>query len=422
MRLTDAQTGATLITNDLTSLMFPGVGVCGFEWSPDGQYLAFLAACAELAPSIPRDIFLWRPDTNTITQVTQFAHPFYGQYPILAVDFSLFWYDADTLLIGVIDNKLWTDINQTIAYHPSTQTTTVLSSLMTREWVRNPVSGQLAYRAFTTDAFTPVNPVIHLSTYADEVLTVNATLPNGCDLDWSPDGATLAYTVRGVTCTEPVTALAFYDVASGTTQQVAVTDYREVLPVGWVRRPTGEVNGQVSVQGISSPAGLPVRVRMVGEGGPEPGTAGLRLAGLRAGSTAIELSATSAAPAVGEAFTVTMTVRSGAQRIDAAGALLAFDPGALQVEAVTLGGSLPVELLSTFDNAAGQVSVAAGTFSRAPRGTFTLAEVTLRALHPGVTTLRLEAGTADETNAYWRGQSVWDGGTGDLVISIGEEG
>ncbi len=510
--------------------------ICGMNWSPNGIVLSFVSACPKSAPHIPGEVYLWKVADNTISQVTSYTIPFSNTAGVLTPSIETFWHDDDTLLISVTHVRTGVDVNETIAYHPSTQTTTVLSGLMTREWARNPLSGQLAYRAFTTDAFAPVNPVIHLATYTHNTLTVQATLPNGCDLDWSPDGTTLAYTVRGTTCTEPVTALAFYDVATGTTQQVAVSDYREVLPVGWVRRPTGEVSGQVSVQGVSSPAGLPARVRIAWEegvvvdqavplqadgrfgiegvpwrrgytvwvkaeghlaaaeqvdvvteatevgfaalragdadgsntvtiadfsilaaafgiaqggagfdaradfnrdgvvsisdfsllasnfgaaGAPEPGAMGMRLAGMSGGSTAIDLSASTAVPAVGESFTVTVAVRAGAQRIDAAGALLTFDPSALQVEAVTMGGALAVELLSAFDNASGQVRLAAGAFSRAPRGTFTLAEVTMRALRPGTTTLAFGDGVGGETGAYWRGQSVWDGEAGDLLITVG---
>jgi hypothetical protein len=512
--------------------------ICDLKTSP-ADLVSFLMTCEGLMPDPPKEIHIWNPQTNDVVRVTNYTLPYFSEPMPIATNnamYETFWHDDDTLLISVTHVRTGVDVNETIAYHPSTQTTTVLSGLMTREWARNPVSGQLAYRAFTTDAFAPVNPVIHLATYTHDTLTVQATLPNGCDLDWSPDGATLAYTVRGTTCTEPVTALAFYDVATGETQQVAVSDYREVLPVGWVRRPTGAVSGQVSVQGVSSPAGLPARVRIaweegvvvdqavplqadgrfgiegvpwrrgytvwvkseghlaaaeqvdvVGEatevgfaalragdadgsntvtiadfsilaaafgtaqggtgfdaradfnrdgvvsisdfsllasnfgaaGAPEPGAVGMRLAGMSGGSTAIDLNASTAVPAVGEAFTVTVAVRAGTQRIDAAGALLTFDPAALQMEAVTMGGALPVELLSAFDNASGQVRLAAGAFSRAPRGTFTLAEVTVRALRPGATTIAFGDGVGGETGAYWRGQSVWDGEAGDLLVDVG---
>lgn len=175
-----------------------------------------------------------------------YPYPYFGGQGLLTPGFETFWYDDDALIIGVTHRRTGADFNQTIIYHPSDGTSAVLSDFMTRAWARNPVTGLLAFRAFTTSGFEPVNASIKLATYQNDTLTVDTTLPSGCDLAWSPDGATLAYTLRGAgrnDCTQPVTALAFYDVAAGTTQQVDVSGYQTMIPVGWVDRPAGDLAG-----------------------------------------------------------------------------------------------------------------------------------------------------------------------------------
>ncbi|MBC8099988.1 MAG: hypothetical protein H7Y11_11145 [Armatimonadetes bacterium] len=67
------------------------------------------------------------------------------------------------------------------------------------------------------------------------------TAPSGCNLAWSPDGATLAYTVHpDNNCDASVEKIVFVDAATGAITEHVVpisTAGTRVLPVGWVVAP-----------------------------------------------------------------------------------------------------------------------------------------------------------------------------------------
>ncbi len=67
-----------------------------------------------------------------------------------------------------------------------------------------------------------------------------------------------------------------------------------------------------------------------------------------------------------------VVVEAGNQPVDGVEVHLNFDPAVLQVVSLTQGTSLPIALIApTFDNSAGTIAYAAGTFSNFPSGTFT---------------------------------------------------
>jgi len=83
----------------------------------------------------------------------------------------------------------------------------------------------------------------------------------------------------------------------------------------------------------------------------------------------------------GGVFVVDVVVEAGSQPVDGAEAHLDFDAGVLQVVEVTAGTTLPSEIQSIFDNAAGTVDYAAGVLTGdPPAGTFVLATIRFQAL------------------------------------------
>ncbi len=243
LRLTDAHTQLSVVVNDFSSMPLPFSNACELQWSPDGRYLAFLSSCSDV-PGLPTDVFLWQPETNTITQVTHITHPFYlsnQQHVSVASIFDLFWYDNDTLFISVTQVTSGEVESETIVYHLSSASMTSLSGMMMRHWRRNPVTGQLAYRAFMPDSQNLLSREagIQIATFAGNTLTVQANLGDGSGLDWSPDGAVLAWMRSDVSVDgQFLSTLAFYHVASGVTQHIDVSTNGRLIPVGWVRRPT----------------------------------------------------------------------------------------------------------------------------------------------------------------------------------------
>ena len=75
---------------------------------------------------------------------------------------------------------------------------------------------------------------------------------------------------------------------------------------------------------------------------------------------------------IGDQFSMDIIVEAGDQLVDAVEIHLDFDPSVLQVVSLTKGTLLPVPLIeATFDNTAGTIDYAGGTFSNFPSGTFT---------------------------------------------------
>ena len=109
---------------------------------------------------------------------------------------------------------------------------------------------------------------------------------------------------------------------------------------------------------------------------------------------------------MGQHFTVALQVDGAQQPVDGAAAYLNFDPQMLQVEEVTAGGPLGVELHRRVDNAAGSVDYAAAAFENFPAGTFDFATLHFRALRTGRATLVLNRGAPRQSDVTFGGASV----------------
>ena len=83
---------------------------------------------------------------------------------------------------------------------------------------------------------------------------------------------------------------------------------------------------------------------------------------------------------VGAEFSLFIKLESGTNPVDGAQAYVDFDAADLEVVSLTNAGGLSIQLTNTFDNNAGTLDFAAGTFSTPPAGNILLAEVTFKAL------------------------------------------
>ncbi len=118
--------------------------------------------------------------------------------------------------------------------------------------------------------------------------------------------------------------------------------------------------------------------------------------------------------AVGEEISVTLLVEAGEQTVDAAGAVLRFDPALLEVVAVDASAALDTVLLS--EQAVGQLRHEAGKLGEPfPNGAVELATVRLRAVGAGEASLRFAAGSS----VYRAGQLVL-GSTADGSVTIAD--
>ncbi|MFZ1488554.1 MAG: hypothetical protein WAS51_01305, partial [Ilumatobacteraceae bacterium] len=96
----------------------------------------------------------------------------------------------------------------------------------------------------------------------------------------------------------------------------------------------------------------------------------------RTGTVDVSLLPASSTVAAGDVFTLTIQIIAGAQPIDGASTYVNFDPAYLQVQAIIPDTTyLPITLVNSYDNIAGRVDYAAGTFFNFPSGTIALAQI-----------------------------------------------
>jgi Tol biopolymer transport system component len=233
---------------------------CNLDWSPDARYVSFVMGCF-VSAYFASEVFVWDTSNSELTQATNFTVGAFDPdgTQLSESSFVPAWYDSDTLLIGAsyrthIDQP---STEETYLYRRSTVELVALFEGRTEEWARNSFTGQMAARIVTTAEATSVNDNSPNSIVSGEVqifaldssgvdgdtaiLSVTASdLPVGCDLAWSPDGATLAYAIRDSdNCDGDVLRLVFVDGTTGTMQEYAPllengeTPYRALL-IGWV--------------------------------------------------------------------------------------------------------------------------------------------------------------------------------------------
>lgn len=238
--------------------------MCGFTWSPDGRYLTFIFSCGSgigmsLSPYIS-DVFTWDTKVHHIARVTTFTQIVSSSENIdplitFAGGYDLIWYDSQHLLISLSSGRfrdaIGFDYNtlqlRTTIYHPD-GSSKKLSDYLFGSWVLNPVFQELALIEKTLvhyipsdsnmQLLKPQDATVQIATFDGASLHISHTGPAGCDLSWSPDGAILAYTNRGIpfdTCGDLVQGFIFIDRVTGQISQYPASD---PYLVGWVAVPT----------------------------------------------------------------------------------------------------------------------------------------------------------------------------------------
>ncbi len=111
---------------------------------------------------------------------------------------------------------------------------------------------------------------------------------------------------------------------------------------------------------------------------------------------------------VGDIFTLTVEVASGAQLVDGVSVYLDYDHTLMHVQQIIpAASSLPLVLQNSFDNDTGQIDYAAGTFSNFPSGTFDVAYLQMVAITTtNSTTLAFHALVPRQSDVTYGGVSV----------------
>jgi hypothetical protein len=104
---------------------------------------------------------------------------------------------------------------------------------------------------------------------------------------------------------------------------------------------------------------------------------------------------------------VTVVVEARETELDGAAVYIDFESTVLQVHELTKGEAFATVLQKKFDNDAGRIDFAAGTFSDHPSGTFTLLTIEFEAIAPtSVTELAFQFSPPRQTDATSSGTSV----------------
>jgi len=143
-----------------------------------------------------------------------------------------------------------------------------------------------------------------------------------------------------------------------------------------------------------------------------------------AGAVGMAITPAAVSTTAGSEFTVSVQVMAGSQAVDTVQASLDFDPTYLNVVSVAPGGSLPTPLQNTYDNANGTIDFSAGALppAVAPSGTFTLCQITFRAVGGSSgTTVTFHNVAPRASDAFYQGNSVINSGalTYTTVVSDG---
>jgi len=238
---------------------------CDLNWSPNGRYLSFAYSCgmgdgagyAEWKV----EVFVWDTVVNTILQVTDLTQ---GLTPADQLDlsrqfrtlYSNLWYDSQTLLVSLLSGPIeivsgYTDANLieiATAYYRPGEGLSTLSGDYVSNWARNPVFGEMAFAVEQLVPYINQNNTrrlmaeagsVQIGTFDGTGLTVSATGPAGCNLEWSPDGRYLVYTNHGspfVTCADnaDMDSVMFLDRTSGQTTQFTLEVNDKYGLLGWV--------------------------------------------------------------------------------------------------------------------------------------------------------------------------------------------
>jgi len=222
------------------------IEVCGLDLSPNKRYMSFISPCSGI-PETPTDVYIWDTETEAISQITDIFSS--GEIP-LYMSYNVIWSDNDNLLIEGTYQLQAENHNQILNYNVISNETSILSIDERTIWTVNPNSGDLL--VYSSPIVEDANQ-IQIATYSSngedtliplslETSEASFNISLGCQVYWSPDGQTIAYTLSQTgDCGARIEKVTFVDITSGSIQEhdVALDNLEGViytLPLGWVAR------------------------------------------------------------------------------------------------------------------------------------------------------------------------------------------
>lgn len=253
----DVETRVTTRSFDLKDVPSPlQTPVCNLQWSPDNRFVSFQSACEIPSSASPREIFIWDVGNNTIHAVTNMTTDAFltTSGVLIQGSYDMTWQTSEDLIVtSRIFLQSEEPASQTIAYNTTTRTTQVIAPVTLVNLTSNPVSNALAFGVLPEEDHTVTTSNQHpiqliSSVEMASVIEGVATLTNlsrtieatgGCDLTWSPDGQTLAYTIRAEgNCRAPIEAILLVNSETAVVQlfDILPEDVGHVIPLGWLAR------------------------------------------------------------------------------------------------------------------------------------------------------------------------------------------
>lgn len=212
--------------------------VCQLHFSPDQTWIFFAEFCDSSLFQSRQDMFLWKLTDQDAIQITNYTEiPEFTGMELVYGRYEPFWLNNDQLLIGAVYTNPSTDYElrtETILYDlPSGNTTVVMPGHMAHEWAVNPGSGELAIR--TSEGSLDDHAEVRIGIFNEPAFETRLTFEGGCNLQWSPDGLSLAYAKRDtpLNCLHSVQSLILVDATSGEYREI-VTEDESLIPVGWI--------------------------------------------------------------------------------------------------------------------------------------------------------------------------------------------
>jgi hypothetical protein len=267
----------------LASVEIDGFGstICppGIIWSLDNRYLSFVLACEDMGMGLPfNEVFLWDTQITEMQQLTANTNPppsEWTEYPQeKRAQYDLLWTNAQTLVVGGAGGALVPG-NDGLAYDPATVFTrteryhlpdtaeTVLSDTFNHNFASSPTADHIAFRSegWIVNAeghSEAVDEQVQIATFDGTDFLMIASAPEGCeDLNWSPSGAYLAYSLPIAQegygdCFNPVGVM--FVRTDGLQSRYDFPDPSLVRgQIGWVQSPGSDVTAPLFPDGTPTP-------------------------------------------------------------------------------------------------------------------------------------------------------------------------
>ncbi|KXK51067.1 MAG: hypothetical protein H3C32_12405 [Anaerolineae bacterium] len=224
-------------------------GMCYLAWSPDDTYISFVANCDGALYAYYKEVYLVDVTQGSVRRLTDFTYrqDIEKQQGFLVIAYNTTWLNHNALFISAVHGVGVERIAETFVYHPSTGEESELFSGFTPVVGWNAQSNVLAYQIGSRSreyfgALTSVGAANVSATRSSIADQLNIPLIDApvCDLNWSPDGAILAYMIPYVTDTCGVRAkqIQFLHFDSAGSQPLPwatdLSGIRSNLPIGWV--------------------------------------------------------------------------------------------------------------------------------------------------------------------------------------------